>query len=260
MLIDTHAHLMFPEFDKDLDEVLNRAKKAGVTAVINAGCGVEASKKSVEMADGEFLYATLGLHPYDSADLDDDLIKEWESLISSDKSGRGRIVAVGETGLDYFKAGVPKDIQKRSFERHVALARRTGLPVIVHNRNADDDCLEILSKYPSVKAVFHCFGSSLEFAKKVWDSGYFTSFTGIVTYPAAVGLREVLREVPMDKFFVETDAPYLAPQIYRGERNEPAYVLEILKCVADVKKIDIADVRKAAFENSKEFFGLNSPA
>lgn len=256
MLIDTHAHLMFSEFDKDIDAVLERARKAGITAIVNAGCGVEASKKSVEMADGSFLYATLGLHPYDSADLDDDLMREWESLISSDRGGKKCIVAIGETGLDYFKAAVPKDVQKRSFERHVALAEKKGLPVIVHNRNADEDCLEILSKYPSVKAVFHCFASSLEFAKKVWELGYFTSFTGIVTYPAAVGLREVLKEVPMDKFFVETDSPYLAPQVYRGKRNEPAYVFEVLKCVADVKKIDIEDVRRAAFENSKEFFEI----
>ncbi len=256
MIIDTHAHLMFPEFEKDLDEVLDRAKKAGVTAIVNAGCGVEASKKSVKMADGKFLYATLGLHPYDSSDLSEELIKEWETFISSNVKTRKRVVAVGETGLDYFKAKIPVEIQKNSFEEHVKLAKRTGLPVIVHNRNADDDCFEILNKFPSVKAVFHCFGSSLEFAKRVWDAGYFTSFTGVVTYPAAVELRKVLKEVPMDRFFVETDSPYLAPQIYRGERNEPAYVSEVLKCVAEAKGLDIKEVEGVAFKNSKDFFEI----
>lgn len=258
MIIDTHAHLMFPEFEKDLEEVLTRARAAGVAAIINAGCGVEASEKSVEMADGKFLYATVGLHPYDAGELTDELIEKWRSLISGDSKQFRKIVAVGETGLDYFKAKVPADVQKKSFEEHVKLAEDVDLPVIVHNRNADDECLEILKKYPGVEAVFHCFGSSLEFAKKVWDAGYYTSFTGIVTYPAAEELRKVLKEVPMDRFFVETDAPYLAPQLYRGSRNEPAYVGEVLKCAAEVKGLDFKVVESAAFSNSVKFFDIYS--
>lgn len=261
MLIDTHAHLMFPEFNYDLENVIRRARDAGLVKIVNVGCSKESSSQAVEMAKacssdgGDFLYATLGLHPYEALDLTDELIGKWEELIIEDKKNAvKKIVAIGEIGLDYFKASIGHSEQKEAFRKQLKLASRFDLPVIVHNRAADWDCLEILKEFAGVRAVFHCFGSSLEFAKKVWETGFMTSFTGIVTYPNASDLREVVKEVPPHMFMLETDCPYLAPQAYRGKRNEPAYVLETAKMVAEIRSIELAEVEKLAVENSKNFF------
>ena len=273
MIIDTHAHLMFSEFKDDLENVFVRAREAGVEKIVNVGCSKEASKQAVEMAkankegrlagasDENFLYATLGLHPYDALDATDELMEEWEKLITDDRSsGRNRIVAIGEIGLDYFKAKISHDEQKEALRKQLKLAGKIDLPVIIHNREADEECLEILKEFfggkPQLEVVFHCFGSNLEFAKKVWVAGFMTSFTGVITYPNAVKLREVVKEVPMDKFMVETDCPYLAPQVYRGKRNEPAYVVEVAKMIAEVKGISLEVVQKVAVENSKRFFQI----
>lgn len=263
MLIDTHAHLMFPEFKDDLSEVLQRAAESGVGKIVNVGCGVDSSREAVEMAGSERtgdlprLFATVALHPYDADQCSEELMGEWGRWIEKDRaSGGGKIVAIGETGLDYFKSKVEPEVQRASFRRHLQLAQKYGLPVIVHNREADEDCLEILNEFSSVPAVFHCYGSSLEFAKKVWDRGYITSFTGIITFPNAAELRGVVKAAPMDKFFLETDCPYLAPQSMRGKRNEPSYVVEVAKCVAEVKCVDVDEVARNSGENAQKFFGI----
>jgi TatD DNase family protein len=261
MLIDTHAHLMLSEFDGDRAEVIARAKEKGLKAIINVGCDIKSSKESVKMADGEFIYGTLGLSPYDAMYFNQKLAQEWEKIILKDKedakkTGRKKLIAIGETGLDYFKAKVTAEIQKKAFEGHLDLAQKTNLPVIVHNREADEDCWESLRKFPEVKGVFHCYGTSLEFAKRLWNAGYTTSFTAIITYPNAKELRAVVKEVPMDKFFVETDSPYLAPQNKRGQRNEPAYLEEVLKCIAEIKGLDIEKLKILVEENSRNFFGI----
>lgn len=269
MIIDTHAHLMFPEFKDDLSEVLACARTAGVEKIVNVGCSKEASKQAYEMLSkydgvgGVSLYATLGLHPYDVLDLSDELLDKWAGWIAKDK----RIVAIGEIGLDYYVRpgdradnspilAVPKSKQKEGFIKQLEFAVRVNLPVIVHNREADEDTFEILREFPHVRCVFHCFGSSLEFARKVWSAGFMTSFTGIVTYPNAGNVREVVKEVPMDKFMVETDCPFLAPQAYRGKRNEPAYVIEVAKMISDVKGISVEEVDRVTTENAKSFFGF----
>ncbi len=251
MLIDTHAHLMDSQFDDDLEEVLLRAQKSGVTRIINVGCGLDFSDKSLEMSEKyDFLYATIGLHPYDAGDCSDALMGKWKGLIKENK----KIVAVGETGLDYVKAKVSAEVQKESFRKHLELARETSLPVIVHNRDANADVLATLQEFPEVEAVFHCYGSNLEFAKQIWSAGYTTSFTGIITFPNASELREVVKAVPMDKFFLETDCPYLAPQSYRGERNEPSYVVEIAKKVAELKRLTFEEIAETSTKNVEAFF------
>lgn len=259
MLIDTHAHLMFPEFAEDLSGVLERAREAGLGKIVNVGCGIESSRQALEMADVDAgLFATLALHPYDADQCDEVLMERWAAWIEADRleGGPAEIVAIGETGLDYFKSKVEHEVQKTSFRRHLQLAEKYGLPVIVHNREADQDCLDILGEFPSVPAVFHCYGSSLEFAEKVWERGYITSFTGIITFPNASELREVVKAAPMDKLFLETDCPYLAPQNYRGKRNEPSYVVEVAKCVAEVKGLAFEDVAVATTKNAMNFFAF----
>lgn len=257
MIIDTHAHLMFDQFKGKEAEVLKRAGEAGVGKIINVGCSLKASKQAYEMLSkydgvgGVSLYASLGLHPYDVLDLSDDLLDEWAGWIKKEK----RIVAVGEIGLDYFKATVPRDKQKEGFIRQLEFAVRVGLPVIIHNREADSDTFEILSEFPKVRCVFHCYGSDLKFAQKLWAAGYMTSFTGVITYPKAGGLREVVAVCPDSKFMVETDCPFLAPQSRRGECNEPAYVVEVLEAVAKIKGRDFKEIERLQERNVREFYG-----
>lgn len=252
-MIDTHAHLMMPEFAEDREAVVGRAREAGLKAVINVGCGLEFSRQSVAMADGEFIYATVGLHPYDALDFSEGLMKEWCELIKNGK----RIVAVGETGLDFAKAKVDHEKQKESFRGHARLAVDRGLPLIVHSRGAEQECLDLLREFSGVRAVFHCFGGDLKMARQVWEAGFWTSFAGIITYPSADVLRHVVAEAPLDKFMVETDCPYLAPQKYRGKRNEPAYVAEVVAEIARVKGISFEEVVKISTKNAGKFFDFS---
>lgn len=257
MIIDTHAHLNFKQFRGEVNAVLERARAAGVEKIVNVGCDVKSSRRAHEMSlkyDG--LFATLGLHPYDALEATPELMEEWERLISENE----KIVAIGECGLDYFKARVSREDQKKAFRMQLELARRVGLPVVVHNRDADEDSLEILKEFDGsdgkrrVEAVFHCYGSNVEFARKLWYQGYMTSFTGVITYPKAVEIVAVAGEVPMDMFMVETDCPYLAPQKFRGERNEPAYVVEVVKKIAELRRISVEEVARISTENALEFF------
>jgi len=253
MIIDTHAHLMFSEFDGEVDAVIERANEAGVKRIINIGCGIDSSAKAIDMSGiYDCLFATVGLHPYDSADCSDELMGEWEKVISQNK----KIVAVGEIGLDYFKAKAPKDVQAKAFRMQLDLAVKTGLPVVVHNRCSDEDCFNILSEYQNLRVVFHCYGSDLDFAKKVWDAGYITSFTGIITYPNAENLREVVEAAPLNSFMVETDCPYLAPQKNRGKRNEPSFVVDVVEEIARIKGLSVEDIERISTENAQRFFGF----
>ena len=256
LIIDSHAHLMFSKFDEDIDDVLKRADQAGVKQIVNVGFNQESSRQAIELAEKyEQCYATVGIHPHDATLDDSSFIGEWGQMISTNE----KIIAIGECGLDYFKSKIPKKVQKGSFKLQLELAARVGLPVIIHNRDSDEDCLRILDEVSTqvgdkLKVVFHCYGSDLDFAKNLWDRGHMTSFTGTVTYPNAQELKEVAREVPMDKFMVETDCPYLAPQKYRGKRNEPSYVVEVVREIAKLKNLSFKEVANASTENAKRFF------
>jgi len=258
MIIDTHAHLMFDQFKGKEADISKRASDAGVGKIINVGCSLKASKQAYEMlakydgVGGVSLYASLGLHPYDVLDLSDELLDEWAGWIAEEK----RIVAIGEIGLDYFKATVPKEKQKEAFVKQLEFAVRVGLPVIIHNREADDDTFEILREFPKARCVFHCYGSNLKFAQKLWAAGYMTSFTGVITYPKADSLREVVAACPDEMFMVETDCPFLAPQSRRGECNEPAYVVEVAETVAKIRGKDLKEIEELQERNAKKFYGI----
>lgn len=241
---------MFDKFEGEVDKVIERAKTAGVKKIINVGCTVKDAIKSHEMSlKYPELYATLGLHPYDAMDATEELMVEWEKLIGENE----KIVAIGECGLDYAKSEVPKEDQKKAFRMQLELAQKVGLPVIIHNREADEDTLEILDEF-KVQAVFHCFSSKVEFARRIWYKGYFTSFTGVVTYPTAEDLVKVVEEVPMNKFMIETDCPFLAPQSKRGERNEPSFVVEVLEKLAEIKRASMEEMERITTENAEELF------
>ncbi|MDO8094218.1 MAG: TatD family hydrolase, partial [Candidatus Brocadiales bacterium] len=230
MLVDTHAHLDFPEYKSDLHEVLARASGADVGYIINVGTNLNSSKKAIELArQFNNIYASIGIHPHDASRVSDDVWSEFEKLVSQSK-----VVAIGETGLDYYRNRSPREEQQRLFHKHLELSKKAGLPVIIHNREASEDCLKILREHAnnSLKGVVHCFSGSEEAARDFMQLGLYISFAGPVTFSNAERLRKVVQSVPVERLLLETDCPFLAPQPKRGERNEPSNLTYIIPVFA----------------------------
>jgi TatD DNase family protein len=252
MLIDTHCHIQFKPLVSNVDEVIERAKKEDVKKLIVVGCDIKSSKEAIKLAEKhDNIFAAVGLHPQDSKKLTDEMWEDITKLAQHEK-----VVAIGETGLDYFKEYSPKETQIRVFKKHIKLALEVDKPLIVHNRDADEASFHILQELGAKKVVFHCFSSDVPFARRVWAAGYMTSFTGNVTYPKAQNLRDVIEECPLDSIMVETDCPYLAPQKYRGGTNEPSYVVEIAKQIADTKGKQFSEIAGITTKNAEGFFGI----
>lgn len=252
-LIDTHAHLTMPDFN-DLEDVLARAKDVSVNTIINVSFDMDSSIGSADLAKKfKNIFAAVGIHPHHAEDVNDDAINRLKTLANDKK-----VVAIGETGLDYYENNVPKDIQKKIFVRHINLAKELNLPLIIHVRDAYDDALEILKKEndPPIKGVFHCFGECMEYAKKILDLNYYISFTGIITFKNAHNVRETAKYVPLDFIMLETDCPYLAPQIFRGKRNEPSYLKYTAEKIADIKSVSFEKACEETTKNAKRLFGL----
>ncbi len=261
-LVDSHAHVDGPEFDADRDEVWTRARAVGIRRIVLIGMwrGPGDYGRAIELAAAqpEWLWATVGIHPHDAAKVTE---ADWARLevLASQESVR----AVGETGLDYHYLHSPRDMQRASFERQLALCERLGKPVTVHLREADDDALAILGASGIGKrqgGVIHCFTGDAAAAERYLEFGLHLSFSGIVTFKAAAGLQEAARRTPLDRLLLETDAPFLAPVPHRGKRNEPAYVLETAKKVAELKGLTVAEVAAAALRNTERLFGPRGPA
>lgn len=255
MLIDTHAHLTMPEFS-DLPEVLKRALDAGVSTIVNASFDEESSRGSADLARRyDNIYATAGIHPHHADLADEALLDRIASICDGEK-----VVAVGETGLDYFENPVPRDIQIKAFAGHIAIARRKRLPLVLHGRDADQDMLDILSKEGAsdVGGVFHCFSGGPDHAKKVIDMGFMISFTGVITFKNAQKVRDALKYAPLDRIMIETDCPYLAPQSMRGKRNEPSYLVQIAEKIAEIKNMSFEEVASVTSSNARGFFSLGN--
>jgi TatD DNase family protein len=232
-LFDTHAHLHFPDFADDLDAVLARARAAGVTAMLTVGTDVETSRASIALAAREpDVWGTVGVHPHDAESASDSVLEEIERLATAP-----RVVAIGEIGLDYFRNLSPPEVQRRVFQRLLAMARRLAKPVVIHCRDAHDDVLADLAEahVGEVGGIMHCFSGEIEQARRALDLGLLVSIAGPVTYPNARKLPDVVRFVPADRLVVETDCPYLPPQPHRGRRNEPAYVAITAARVAELR-------------------------
>jgi len=252
MLIDTHCHLDFPEFDKDRDEVVRHAKNEGVDYIINIGSGLLASEKALELTRTyDFIYATVGIHPHESDKFDDEVRAGIEKLVREDK-----VVAIGETGLDYYKNYSKTENQKILFRYLVKLAKDLALPLVIHNRQAQEDTLNILSGVLPIKAVVHCFSGDENFLKKCLDLGFFISFTCNITYKKAKDLRTLVKLTPLDRLMLETDAPFLPPEGFRGKRNEPVYVKFLAEEVARIKEVGLEEVAGITTDNARRFFNL----
>jgi len=251
-LIDTHCHLDFPEFDKDRDEVISRAKDRGIDGIINIGSSLEGSKKSLELSKQyDFIWATVGLHPHEADRFDQKVLAYLEEWAKEDK-----VVAIGEIGLDYFKNYSKAENQKQLFISLLKLAKDFGKPLVIHSRQAELDTLRILKEVMPQKAVVHCFSGDENFLRECLDLGFFISFTCNITYRKADNLRKLVKVMPLEKLLLETDAPFLPPEGFRGRRNEPMYVKFLAEEIARVKEISVEEVAKVTTENAKSFFGL----
>lgn len=256
MLIDTHAHLEMREFNDDRDDVIKRAREAGVEYIITIGTTIESSRDAVMLAEKhDFIYAAVGIHPHEVKDI---LHPAYEILRRLAK--HKKVVAYGEVGLDYHYEHSPRSDQKRKFRDMLREARELDLPVIIHDRDAHEDTLRILSEEwsPDLGGVMHCFSGDLEMAGKVIEMGFSLSVAGPVTFPKAESLREVVRQIPIEHILIETDSPYLAPQPMRGKRNEPAYVRHAAEAIAKIKGLSFDDVSRITSFNAMQLFGIGT--
>src|SRR5882757_9201795 len=285
MLIDTHAHLDFPDFANDLEDVLRRAEEVEVRRIITIGTSIESSRRAIELAENyPSVYAAIGVHPSHAEEAEDDVITPLRELAKNP-----RVVAIGETGLDYhhlaservakeeqvqvmtalrsetdeeieaqIRDGAYKSKQASLFQQQLDLAAELGLNVVIHQRDAWNDTLEILRPYSGkLRGVFHCFGGTLEQANEVIGLGHLVSFTGIVTFKNGVAVRDVVAQLPLFKFMVETDCPYLAPVPFRGKRCEPAYTRLEAESIASARGNPLGELAEATTETAEKFFRFN---
>lgn len=252
MFIDTHCHLDFPEFDKDRDEAIKRAKDEGVGYIINIGTSILSCEKAVGLSKRYgFIYATVGLHPHEADRFDNEALGSIEKL-----AGNNKVVAIGETGLDYYRNYSGVENQKLLFRSLIKLAKNLNLPLVVHTRQAQNDTLEVLKEENPRKVQVHCFSGDENFLKECLGLGFFISFACNITYEKAQGLRDMVKIIPLERLLLETDAPFLPPEGFRGRRNEPAYLKYLAEELARIKGIDVEAVRRVTSENAKNFFGL----
>ena len=254
MLIDTHAHLEMREFNDDRDDVIRRAKDAGIEYIVTIGTTVESCRDAVMLADKyDFIYAAIGIHPHEAKDI---LHPAYEILRHF--AQHKKVVAYGEIGLDYYYEHTQRVVQQRKFRDMLHEAKELKLPIIVHDRDAHEDTIRILKEDwdPALGGVMHCFSGDIEYAKQVMDLGFHISIAGPVTFPKAQALRDVVKQVPIEQLLIETDAPYLAPQQFRGKRNEPAYVRYTAEEIAKVKGLTFDDVARITSFNAMQLFGI----
>lgn len=251
MLIDTHSHLNHEDFAEDLPQAITRAREAGVERILVAGYDMPSSEKAVEIAGAyEGVVASVGIHPHDAKSLKPADLDRLRELAAWEK-----VVAIGEIGLDFHYNFSPREEQEEAFRLQIRLAHELDMPIIVHSREAGDDILDILKSEPSVRGVMHCFSQDLETAKQVIDLGFYIGVAGPVTYKRSEELREAVEWTPIDRLLVETDCPYLAPQKFRGKRNEPSYVVYVAEKVAEVKSLPFDTIAEKTTQNAYSLFG-----
>lgn len=252
MYFDTHAHYDDEQFDLDRDELLASMADNGVELIVNPASNLDSCRKVLEIANKfPFVYAAVGVHPHDAKEMDDksiDLIR--------DMAKNKKVVAIGEIGLDYHYDLSPRDIQKLRFYQQLELARELSLPVIIHEREACQDCMDIITQFKDLKGVVHCFSGSWETAEKILDMGWYISFTGAVTFKNAKKAPEVAAKMPLDRLMLETDSPYMAPVPLRGKRNDSRNLPHIADRIAELRGMTSEKVAAITRENGKKFFGI----
>src|SRR3989338_11662923 len=251
MFIDTHAHLDFSDFDNDREDVLKRAQEKGIERIINVSSSISGCARSLELAHRyESIYTSIGVHPHDVKEIDDKAFKQIESLAHSEK-----VIAIGEVGLDFYRNLSPEDIQRNFFRKFIELSVALGLPLIIHSRAAEEETLKILNDFSGkIQGVIHCFSGSKNFLEECLHLGLPISVTCNITYKKSGSLRELVRYIPPERLLLETDCPYLAPEGFRGKRNEPSNVRLLAECIAELRKCSIEEIAAQTTENAKRLF------
>ena len=254
MFTDTHTHLFYPNFEGEVDKIIDRAKQAGVDYMIVPGTDLVTSSKAIELAEKyEFIFATVGIHPHDSKDWNESNVVKLEELAKNKK-----VVAIGEIGLDYYYDFSPREIQIKAFEDQIDLALKLNLPIIVHNREANNDIMKLARKFKDsgLRAQYHCFAGTIADARELVEMHHFISFPGIVTFKNAEGVRKVLSRIAIENLLLETDSPFMTPVPHRGERNEPAYIKFVAEKIAEVHQLTLENVGRATSYNAYKLFGI----
>ena len=252
MLFDTHAHLNDPAFDEDREQLMAGLCDKGIGLVMNAGCSLQSSKDIIRMAEAyPWLYASVGSHPDSADEVNEEVIEAYRQMAKHEK-----VKAIGEIGLDYYYEDIPREIQKNAFRTQMALAQEVDLPVIIHEREAHDDGMRIVKEFPKVKGVFHCYSGSAEMARQLVNMGWYIGFTGVLTFKNARKAVETAASIPLDRIVLETDCPFMAPEPFRGKRNDPGYLPKMAEKLAEIRNISVEEAIAVTTENAKRLYRI----
>ena len=253
MIFDTHAHMDDRAFDQDRDSLLSRLPEEGIALLMNPGCSLASSQAAVSLSNQySYIYAAVGSHPDAADEVNDGVLEQYRALCRDNP----KVKAIGEIGLDYHYEDIPRDIQKRSFRAQMGLARELDLPVIVHEREAHEDGMKIVEEFPSVTGVFHCYSGSLEMAKWLIERGWYIGFGGVLTFKNARKALEVAGNIPLERIVLETDCPYMAPEPFRGRRNDPGKLYRVAEKLAQLRGMTMEEVQAITLENGKALYRI----
>ena len=253
MLFDTHAHLNDRAFDSDREDLLRDLPQQGISLLMNAGCDLQSSRECAAMAEKyPYIYAAVGSHPDAADEVCDAVLEEYRKLCKQND----KIKAIGEIGLDYHYEDIPRELQKKAFVAQMELAQELDLPVIVHEREAHQDGMDIVRQFPKVTGVFHCYSGSAEMAKQLVDMGWYIGFTGVLTFSNARKAIEVAQAIPLERIVIETDCPYMSPVPFRGKRNDPSRVCFVADKLAQIRGITPEEARAITLENGKRLYRI----
>jgi len=254
MLFDTHAHMNDPAFDADRDALLTGLAEKGVGLLMNVGYCLESSRDSVALAEQyPYIYTSVGSHPDSADEVDEAVLEEYRKLCKL----HPKIKAIGEIGLDYHYEDIPRDIQQKAFRLQMELAKQVDLPVIVHERDAHDDGMRIVKEFKGTTGVFHCYSGSAEMAQQLVDLGWYIGFTGVLTFKNARKAIETAATIPLERIVLETDCPYMAPEPFRGRRNDPGYLFRMAENLAEIRNLPVEEICRITTENGKRLYRID---
>ena len=253
MLFDTHAHMDDRAYDTDREELLSSLPEAGIGLLMNPGCSLESSRNTDKLSKAyDYIYAAVGSHPDVADEVNEAVLEEYQMLCKQNN----KIKAIGEIGLDYHYEDIPREIQLKAFRMQMALARELDLPVIVHEREAHEDGMKVVDEFPEVKGVFHCYSGSAEMAKELIKRGWYIGFTGVLTFKNARKAVEVARQIPLERIVLETDCPYMAPEPFRGKRNDPGKLYRMAEKLAEIRGMTVEEIHAITMENGKRLYRM----
>ena len=253
MLFDTHAHLDDRAFDEDRENLLSSLPERGLSLIMNPGCSLASSRAASRLSrQYSFLYAAVGSHPDAADEVNGEVLEEYRMLCKQNP----KIRAIGEIGLDYHYEDVPRRIQQSAFSAQLALAEELNLPVIIHDREAHGDCLALIREFPSVKGVFHCFSGSAEMARQLVNEGWYIGFTGVLTFKNARRAIEAAEAVPLERIVLETDSPYMAPEPFRGTRNDPSKLFRMAEKLAQIRGLPVEEIHRITVQIGKNLYRI----